>query len=41
MEITDLVPSAYYIPGAGPEDPAKRRGQSAGEARQAEYRLFV
>lgn len=26
-EITDLVPSAYYMLGAGPEDPAKRLGQ--------------
>lgn len=26
-EITDRVPSAYYMLGAGPEDPAKRLGQ--------------
>lgn len=26
-EITQLVPSAYYMMGAGPEDPAKRLGQ--------------
>lgn len=26
-EITDLVPSSYYMIGAGPEDPAKRLGQ--------------
>lgn len=26
-EITDRVPSAYYMIGAGPEDPAKRLGQ--------------
>ena len=26
-EITDRVPSAYYMIGAGPEDPSKRLGQ--------------